>query len=142
MSQKKKSQLLKEKEQLEMSKAELESTRENSPKDWTPSMQVKLDEVIGELADVYEELEVITVEDEKNSSYTPKKGTEKLVHLSIVKGRRFNPNTGKEETKPFVQLFTFSEWQLFKKNFAGLGYTIVGVLHDPFGDAKSFVTTN
>lgn len=142
MSQKKKSQLLEAKEQLEMSKAELESTKENSPKDWTPSMQVKLDEVIGELADVNEELEATTAEEEKKPSYTPKKGTEKLVHLSIVKGRRFNPNTGKEETKPFVQMFTFSEWQLFKKNFAGLGYTIVGVLHDPFGDVKSLVTTN
>ena len=47
--------------------------------------------------------------------------------------------TGKEESKPCTQLFTFAEWQLFKKNFKGLGYSIMKVLHDPYGEAKDFV---
>lgn len=135
MSQKKKSQLLKEKEQLEQSKLELESVKAEG-QEWTPAMQVKLDEVIGELADVEEELQVAN---EESATYKPAKGTEKLIHLSIVKGRRFNPNTGKEETQPFVQTFTFSEWQLFKKNFTGLGYVIVAVLHDPYNEAAEYV---
>ena len=92
-------------------------------------------------------LDIVDIEDvleEKTSSansdeYKPKAGTEKLVHLSIVKGRRFNPMTGKEESKPYIQLFTFAEWQLFKKNFKGLGYSIMKVLHDPYGEAKDFV---
>ncbi len=92
-------------------------------------------------------LYIVDIEDvleEKTSSatsgeYEPKAGTEKLVHLSIVKGRRFNPMTGKEESKPCIQLFTFAEWQLFKKNFKGLGYSIMKVLHDPYGEAKDFV---
>ena len=135
MSQKKKSQLLKEKEQLEQSKLELESVKEEG-QEWTPAMQVKLDEVIGELADVEEELQVVN---EESATYKPAKGTEELIHLSIVKGRRFNPNTGKEESQPFVQTFTFSEWQLFKKNFTGLGYVIVAVLHDPYNEAAEYV---
>lgn len=48
--------------------------------------------------------------------------------------------TGKEISKPYTQLFTYSEWQLFKNNFASLGYTIMKVLHDPYGEAAKFVT--
>ena len=47
--------------------------------------------------------------------------------------------TGKEISKPFIQKFTFAEWQLFKKNFKGLGYTIMAALHDPYGDAEALV---
>ena len=71
--------------------------------------------------------------------YTPAKGTEKMVHLKLVKGRRFNPITGVEESKEFVQMFTYSEWQLFKKHFENLGYTIMEALHDPYGDAANYV---
>lgn len=95
-------------------------------------MQVKLDEFIGELADINDELSAMP-NDEK-PEYTPKTGTEKLVHLSIVRGRRFNPATGEEETKPFTQMFTFAEWLLFKKNHSKLGYTITAVLHNPYED--------
>lgn len=93
-------------------------------------MQVKLDEFIGELTDINDELNAMSEGEE--SKYTPKPGTEKLVHLSIVRGRRFNPATGEEETKPFVQMFTFSEWMLFEKNHSKLGYTIMAVLHNPY----------
>ena len=65
-----------------------------------------------------------------------------MVHLSLVRGRRFNPLTGKEESKVFTQLFTFAEWQLFKKNYKNLGYTIMAALHDPYGDAAEIVTKN
>ena len=73
------------------------------------------------------------------SNYTPEPGTEKMVHLSIVHGRRFNPMTGKEESPAYTQMFTFAEWQLFKNAYKGLGYTIMAVLHDPYGDAKELV---
>ena len=63
-----------------------------------------------------------------------------MVHLSLVQGRRFNPLTGKEESKVFTQLFTFAEWQLFKKNYKNLGYTVMAALHDPYGDAAEIVT--
>ena len=49
--------------------------------------------------------------------------------------------TGKRKSQSLnTQLFTYSEWQLFKNNFASLGYTIMKVLHDPYGEAAKFVT--
>lgn len=79
-------------------------------------------------------------EDGSEDGYHVEEGTEKMVHVSIVKGRRFNPSTGKEESAPFVQIFNFGEWQLFKRHFKALGYTIVKVLHDPYSDAEDLVT--
>ena len=79
-------------------------------------------------------------EDGTEDGYHVEEGTEKMVHVSIVKGRRFNPSTGKEESAPFVQMFNFGEWQLFKRHFKALGYTIIEALHDPYGDAEDLVT--
>lgn len=122
-------------------KAELEAAKVKGGKAWTSDLQEELDEVVLFLVDVDDVIE------EKSSAsktqakggYTPKPGTEKMVHLSLVRGRRFNPLTGKEESKVFTQLFTFAEWQLFKNNFKGLGYTIMAALHDPYGDAAELV---
>ena len=105
-------------------------------------MQVKLDEVIGEIADIDEELKAFYAEEEKaEPTYVPEKGTEKMVHVMISRGRRFNPQTGKEESKPYMQYFTHGEFLLFKKNAALLGYVIMKVLHDPYGIASETVVT-
>lgn len=116
-------------------KAELEAAKAKGGKGWTTDMQEELDEIALFLVDVEEVIE----EKKKAAStgYVVKPGTEKLVHLKLVKGRRFNSKTGKEISKPYIQMFTFSEWQLFKSNFKGLGYIIVEALHDPYGDAKA-----
>ena len=106
--------------------------------------QKELERISGEKAEIslsIEEKEAAETKTKK-STYVPKAGTEKMVHLSLVHGRRFNPFTRKEESAPFTQLFTFAEWQLFKKNFKGLGYTIMEALHDPYGDAAELVTKN
>lgn len=116
--------------------ASLQKLKSSKDKEWTEAMQEDLDATALYIVDIEDVLEEKTTSDSK---YEPKAGTEKLVHLSIVKGRRFNPMTGKEESKPYTQLFTFAEWQLFKKNFKGLGYSIMKVLHDPYGEAKDFV---
>lgn len=103
-------------------------------------LQAKLDEIIGEIADIDEEIAALTEEvTAEKSEYTLGKGTEKLVHLSIVRGRRFNSMTGKEESTPYVQMFTYGEFQLFKKNASLLGYSVLKVLHDPYGEAKEMV---
>lgn len=123
-------------------KAELESLKAKGGKNWSDQLQEELDEVVLFLVDldeVIEEKQATTKTESAAPSYVPEKGTENMVHLSVVHGRRFNPNTGKEESKPYIQLFTFPEWQLFKKNFARLGYAIMDVLHDPYGDAKELV---
>ena len=123
-------------------KAELEALKAKGGKAWTNELQDELNEVALFLVDVDDAIEEKTALDKSEvakPSYIPAKGTEKMVHLSIVRGRRFNSNTGKEESIPYVQLFTFSEWQLFQKNFRNLGYSILAVLHDPYGDAAKFI---
>lgn len=120
-------------------KAELEAIKAKGGKAWTPELQEELDDIALFLVDVDDVIEEKVSAAPVKTGYEVKPGTEKMVHLSLVRGRRFNPHTGKEESKPYTQLFTFSEWQLFKKNYAGLGYTIVAVLHDPYGDAETFV---
>lgn len=125
-------------------KAELEAAKAKGGKAWTSDLQEELDEVVLFLVDVDDVIEEKSsaLKTQAKSDYTPKPGTEKMVHLSLVRGRRFNPLTGKEESKVFTQLFTFAEWQLFKNNFKGLGYTIMAALHDPYGDAAELVTKN
>lgn len=125
-------------------KAELEDLKTKGGKNWSDQLQEELNEVALFLVDLDEAIEEkeTTTQEPVNTSYVPEKGTEKMVHLSVVHGRRFNPNTGKEESKPYTQVFTFAEWQLFKKNFARLGYAIMAVLHDPYGDASELVVKN
>lgn len=122
-------------------KAELEAAKAKGGKAWTSDLQEELDEVVLFLVDVddiIEEKQKEATSTTKNE-YVIKPGTEKMVHLSIVRGRRFNPMTGKEESPAYTQMFTFAEWRLFKKTYKGLGYTIMAALHDPYGDAAELV---
>jgi hypothetical protein len=122
-------------------KAELEAAKAKGGKAWTSDLQEELDEVVlflVDVDDVIEEKQKEATSTTKNE-YVIKPGTEKMVHLSIVRGRRFNPMTGKEESPAYTQMFTFAEWQLFKKTYKGLGYTIMAALHDPYGDAAELV---
>lgn len=133
-------------EQLQTKKAKFEAVKAEKPETWTKQLQTSLDEVIGEIADINEEISeldsvAVTAEVTATPSYVPEKGTEKMVHLKIVKGRRFNPMTGKEVSTPYKQLFTYGEFQLFKKNAKMLGYSVLEVLHDPYGEAKELVVT-
>lgn len=128
------------KKQAQARKAELEALKTKGGESWTENLQKELEDVVIFLVDIDDIIE--EKQKESASKYTVKPGTEDMVHLSIVQGRRFNPLTGKEESKAYTQMFTYSEWQLFKKAFAGLGYTILDVLHDPYGDAKNYITKN
>lgn len=134
------------KERATARKGELEAAKAIGGEAWTSEMQDELNEIAIFLVDVEDCIDEKTAgEAEKEmpsklESYIPKPGTEDMVHLKLIKGKRYNPNTGEEISKPHPQIFTFSEWQLFKKNFAGLGYVIVEVLHDSHNDAKQYIT--
>lgn len=125
------------KSEAQKRKAELEALKTKGGKAWTSELQEELDDIALFLVDVDDVIEEKATA--KASSYNPEPGTENMVHLSLVQGRRFNPHTGKEESKAFTQLFTFAEWQLFKKNYKNLGYTVLAALHDPYGDAAEIV---
>lgn len=128
------------KKQAVARKAELEALKAKGGKAWTDELQDELNDVALFLVDIDDVIEEKAAKAKtEKSTYVPSPGTENMVHLLLVYGRRFNPLTGKEESAPFTQLFTFAEWQLFKKNFKGLGYTIMEALHDPYGDAAELV---
>ena len=118
-------------------KQELEGLKEASGKDWEDSSQKELDALDVKLVAINEAIASHT--EEASKAYVPAKGTEKMVHLSLVRGRRFNPHTGKEESKIFTQYFTYPEWLLFKAHYRRLGYTVMSVLHDPYGEAEGIV---
>lgn len=128
------------KKQAVARKAELEALKVKGGKAWTDELQDELNDVALFLVDIDDIIEEKAAKTKtEKSTYVPSPGTENMVHLLLVHGRRFNPLTGKEESAPFTQLFTFAEWQLFKENFKGLGYTIMEALHDPYGDAAELV---
>ena len=116
-------------------KAELAALKADTKKGITEEQQEELDAIAIFLVDVDDIIEA----KEKSEVYKVPKGEEKLVHLKIVNGRRFNPNTGKEESKPFIQKFTYGEFTVFKNSHSMLGYIVVEVLHDPFNEARNLI---
>ena len=71
-------------------------------------------------------------EQAKSHAYVPLKGEENVAVLSLTKGRRFNPDTGKREAPVFTQKFSASEYRLFMAHYKSLGYTIEEVIYNPF----------
>lgn len=101
------------------------------PSKFTKDMQEKLSTIAEQIVDLEEQIELAENEKPVNG-YKPKPGTEKLVHLSIIRGRRFDENTGKEISEPYVQMFTYNEYQNFIKKAELIGYTIVEELYNPY----------
>lgn len=139
MSQKTKKQLQQELEKLSSEKEQLLAAKKANEKAFTKEQQARLTEVTEAVVDIEEQIELVGDEKPEKPIYDVPKGTEKMVHVKIISGNRFDPKTGKEINYPIIQMFTFGEWELFKKNHKLLGYTITEVLHDPNGDAKEFV---
>lgn len=109
-------------EELLEARSKYQQAKEKYPDKWTEKFQEQLGEI---------EAEITRQEPAKEPEYIPVKGTENLFHVSIVKGRRFNPNTGKPEAKPYIQLFSTAEFRVFEQASARLGYTILKILHEP-----------
>ena len=96
-----------------------------------------------DIVDLEEQIELAPEDEAPKTATTAKyevpKGTEKLVHVKLSTGNRYDPKTGKEINKPVPQTFNYGEWQLFKKNYKLLGYTITEVMNDPFKDATALI---
>ena len=104
-----------------------------APAKFTSEQQARLDEVAEQIIDLEEQIELAPDEQSVvKTDYKPEPGTENLVHASIIRGRRFDENTGKEVSTPYVQKFTYDEYKNFVKNAELLGYTIVKELYNPF----------
>lgn len=109
-------------------------------KAFTKEQQNRLNEVTEAIVDLEEQIELAPESEtpEAKVAAAPK-GTEKLVQVKLSMGNRFDPKTGKEINKPVTQSFNYGEWQLFKKNYKLLGYTITDVMNDPFKDATPMI---
>lgn len=116
------------KEQALERKAQLEALKAQSGDAWTTELQDELDELAMFLVDVSEVEEATKP---KANRYNVPASERHLFHVQLVHGRRFNPRTGKEESYPYIQKFTRSEWNLFKENCTNLGYIIIAILHEP-----------
>ena len=96
-----------------------------------------------DIVDLEEQIELAPVDETPKAisaaKYKVPKGTENLVQVMLSTGNRYDPKTGKEINKPIPQMFNYGEWELFKKNYKLLGYTIVEVMNDPFKDAASLI---
>lgn len=109
-------------------------SKTTAPDKFTKEQQKQLDTVAEKVIDLEEQIEL--AEDEKpaqqENGYKPAPGSEHLVHLSIIRGRRFDENTGKELSTPYIQKFTYTEYLNFVKNAPLIGYTIVKELYNPY----------
>lgn len=127
---------------MEARRAQLLESKAKGGKNWTDDLQAELDKIAVTLVDVDEVIsekkakaELAKPEEEpvsEKDTYKVPKGSENVVHARICKGRRFNPNTGVEESKSYVQMFTIGEWNLFKQFHQMQGYHILEVLYNPF----------
>lgn len=123
----------------------LEKLKNKGGQSWTQDLQDELNDIALALVDVSEIIDRksksanSTDKNDANNVYKPASGTENMIHLKIIKGHKFDPNTGKEIEKPFVQMFTYSEWRLIKNSYNCLGFTIVDILHDPYKEVESFI---
>lgn len=133
---------MKSKKEIEARKEELIAIKKTNSEAWTKELQDELDEIVSseiDLSELIDEIEATLPKTVSDNGYKVPDGTEKMIHLSIARGRRFNPKTGKDETKAYTQIFSVNEFNLFKKNANLLGYSILKALHDPTGEANKLL---
>lgn len=127
----------------------LVQARETEPEKFTEGQQKELANLEEQIADLEERISLEgedtaqkakseqpkkskSVTTTENAGYTPSPGTEGLVHLEIVRGARYDSETGELLSTPYVQMFTFGEYKNFKANASKVGYTIVKELYNPY----------
>ena len=123
-------------QQLQEQKAQLLQKQ----KEVSEEESAKITVMLLDIEDAIEEKMLSGESEDEPKGYVPAKGTEKMVHLKIVNGRRYSSATGKEISKPYKQMFTLSEWNVVKKHHRQIGFEIVEVLHDPTGEAQQYVS--
>ena len=129
--------------------------KEESGENWTPEQQKDLDglnealRLLGEDPEPQpqpepqpepqpqpEKKKPTEAEKKPAKGFVPSERDKRKVFLRIRKGTKFDPNTGKPIGVPYVQAFTYGEWNNFKANYQKLGYTVLEVLYDPYGEAE------
>lgn len=109
--------------------------RQQSKTNFTAKDQDRLDDVVMEIMDLEDDIAAAntaaSIAAEASKVYTPKPGTERMYHVSMIKGKKYDSETGKLLGTPFTQMFTPGEYKHFEKFGKHLGYTQIKVLWDP-----------
>jgi hypothetical protein len=140
------------KEALLKRKAEIDAIREKGGNGWTDELQKELENVannITELESAEVGLQAAVAKLEKaveketdvvsEAGYVCPTGKEKMVHLLLQEGKRYSATTGKLIAEPFVQYFSRAEFELFKNSYKNLGFSVLKVLYDPYGEASKLL---
>lgn len=117
---------------------ELQQLQLNNPDAFTAEQKKEFDNNAKELKTA--ETRLAIVEEALKQNVNNQSGEDsQFVKLKIAFGNRYSRRTGKEINPPQPVSFTYGEWQLFKESYRRLGYEIVEVINDPFGDAAALV---
>lgn len=95
--------------------------REKFPEKWNDKFQSELENIEARIAEFEPEKE----------KYVPPRGTKRLVHARVLRGHRYNPNTGKPLNEPYIQMFSKNEFRVFQESAERLGYQILEILYQP-----------
>lgn len=124
-------------EELRLAKDQLALTRENlalDPENQELHAQLEdLDIYIATLTELTErkgvKIEPEESESEKEETtvndgvYKPEAGLEDYIHVELVRGQRFDPNTGKPIGVAHKQCYTYKQFLQLQRNAKLLGYT-------------------
>lgn len=124
-------------EELRLAKDQLALTRENltlDPENQELHAQLEdLDIYIATLTELTERKGVKTEPEESESEkeettvndgvYKPEAGLEDYIHVELVRGQRFDPNTGKPIGVAHKQCYTYKQFLQLQRNAKLLGYT-------------------
>lgn len=119
---------------------ELQQLQLSNPDAFTAEQKKEFDDNAKELKTAEARLAIVEEALKQNVSAqeVAKTASEKVV-VMVAFGDRFSKRTGKEVNPPQKRYFSYGEWQLFKANHKLLGYSITGVINDPYGDAADLV---
>ena len=118
---------------------ELQQLQLNNPDAFTREQKEEFDSNAKEIKSAENRLAIVEEALKQNAQVTSSQATSDRVVVMVAFGDRFSKRTGKEVNPPQKRYFTFGEWQVFKQNYKLLGYSIVSVISDPYGDAAGLV---
>lgn len=118
---------------------ELQQLQLNNPDAFTKEQKEEFDGNAKEIKSAENRLAIVEEALKQNVFSTPADKSDKAVVVMVAFGDRFSKRTGKEVNPPQKRYFTFGEWQVFKQNYKLLGYSIISVINDPYGDAAGLV---
>ena len=110
-------------EQLKAEQAQLVAKKEASK--LTKVEQERLTALTGEIIDIETDGET-----QKSIGYEVPEGEEGVYHVLQWRGNAFDPNTGEEVSKNYVQKYNAGDFKNFETHARGLGY-MYEVLHAP-----------